>query len=76
MSKPKPTPEMIAADFAKAAPIGTPCLYFPVLPCNRAGEFKRTKIRSAPWVLGHGDVVVALDGMSGGQSIRHIAFES
>ena len=70
----KLTPEMIATDFAKAAPVGTECLYFSVKPFDRTKALK-TKIRSAPWVLGHGAVVVAVEGKAGGVSIGHIAFD-
>lgn len=69
------TPEMIAADFAKAAPIGTECLYYPLKPFIRANA-QRTKIRSQPWVLGHGAVVVKVEGRAGGVLIEHIAFET
>lgn len=67
------TPEMIAEQFALSAPIGTPCLYYPTKPFDRA-KAVATKIRSAPWVLGHGAIVVAVEGMTGGKSIEHIAF--
>jgi len=62
-----------AAAFARGA-IGTPCLYFPTKPFNR-DQAVATKIRSTPWVLGHGAVVVAIEARAGGVSIEHIAFE-
>jgi len=68
-------PEMIAKNFAIATPIGTECIYFSTKPFDRNLAI-RTKISSAPWVLGSGHVVVGLDGMSGGKSIEHIAFET
>lgn len=71
---PEKLPEMIASEFALRAPIGTPCLYFPVKPFDRK-EAVSTKIRSTPWVLGHGAVVVAIEGKAGGVSIEHLAFE-
>jgi hypothetical protein len=67
------TPETIAANFAADAPIGTPCLYYPTKPFRR-GEAIETHIRSAPWVLGHGAVVVMIEGRTGGVSIEHIRF--
>lgn len=67
-------PEMIAKNFAIAAPIGTDCLYFPTKPFDRSQAIK-TKIRSKPWILGSGAIVVAIECMSGGKSIEHIAFE-
>jgi hypothetical protein len=69
----QPTPEMIAEQFALSAPIGTPCLYYPTKPFDRS-KAVATRIRSAPWVLGCGIVVVAVEGMTGGKSIEHIAF--
>lgn len=72
--KEKLTPEMIAAQFAAQAPIGTPCLYYPTTPFDRS-KAVLTRIRSEPWVLGHGAVVVAVEGRAGGVSIEHIAFE-
>lgn len=64
--------EARAAAFAEGFPIGTPCIYFPTVPFNRA-EAVETKIRSAPWVLGHGAPVVAIEARSGGVLIDHIA---
>lgn len=69
--KAKASPEAIASSFALLAPIGTPCRYYPVLPCAE-DDFHVSAIRSQPWVLGHGDVVVAIEGFSGGKSIKHI----
>lgn len=67
-------PEEIARRFSGYAPIGTPCVYFPLKPFDRS-EAVKTRIRSEPWVLGHGAVVVAIEGRTGGVSIEHIAFE-
>jgi hypothetical protein len=64
---------MIAADFAAAAPIGTECVYYPIKPFCKDEAFP-TRIRSEPWVLGHGAVVVAIEGKAGGVSIEHIVF--
>lgn len=77
MSKraPRLTPELIASQFAAGAPIGTECTYYPIKPFRREEAFK-TKIRSEPWVLGHGAVVVAVEGKTGGVSIEHITFET
>lgn len=72
--KKRPTPEAIAEQFAAQAPIGTPCVYYPIKPFDRS-EAVTTRIRSEPWVLGHGAVVVAIEGRAGGVSIEHIAFE-
>lgn len=67
----KSSPETLARNFARLAPIGTPCRYYPVLPCGE-DDFHESTIRSEPWVLGHGDVVVAIDGFTGGKSIKHV----
>lgn len=61
-----------AAEFAKGFPVGTPCVYFPTKPFNRA-EAVESKIRSEPWVLGHGAAVVAIEGKAGGVLLEHIA---
>lgn len=70
----KSTPEYAAEGFAARAPIGTPCIYYPLKPFDRS-EAVKTRIRSEPWVLGHGAVVVAIEGRAGGVSIEHIVFE-
>lgn len=62
--------EELAARFAAVAPVGTPCRYYPVLPCTE-DDFVDTRIRSEPWMLG-GSVVVAIEGRAGGVSIEHI----
>jgi hypothetical protein len=64
-------PEDIAAHFGAQAPVGTPCRYYPVRPC-RGDNFVETRIRSAPWILGDGCVVVAVEGLTGGKSIEHV----
>ena len=65
------TPQEIAAEFSGAMPVGTPCLYYPLRPFQRS-EAVETVIRSEPWVLGHGAVVVKVEGRSGGVAIEHI----
>lgn len=67
------TPEQIAQEFTRAAPIGTPCLYYPSKPFDRSKAVETT-IRSEAWALGSGQVVVCCAGMPGGKSIEHIAF--
>lgn len=61
----------IAAEFAAAMPVGTPCRYFPVLPCA-PDRFERATIRSQPWVVGGDEVIVKITGRTGGVSINHI----
>ena len=54
---------------AEVMPIGTKVLYRPVLGKS---EVRTAEIRSAPWVLGHGAVVVAITGQAGGVSVDHL----
>lgn len=61
----------LAMHFADAMPVGTRCRYYPVLPCDE-DAWEETVIRSAPWLLGHGAAVVAIEGRDGGVSIRHV----
>ncbi|MEO2039733.1 MAG: hypothetical protein ABGW90_13730 [Martelella sp.] len=55
--------------FSVSLPIGARVRYYPV-----AGqpEFEEATIRSEPWVLGHGAVVIAITGRAGGVSVEHI----
>jgi len=62
---------MTAEEFAAVAPIGTPCTYYPVKPF-RIDEALHTRIRSEPWALGHGQIVVKVEGKAGGVAIEHI----
>jgi hypothetical protein len=50
-------------------PVGTRVLYRPV-----AGEPKQveTTIRSTPWALGHGEIVIKIDACAGGVSVDHL----
>lgn len=52
-----------------AFPIGKKVRYFPV---KGESAFIETTVRSRPWVLGHGDIVVKLIGRTGGYSIHHL----
>jgi hypothetical protein len=67
-------PDEIARSFSTRAPIGTPCVYYPLKPFVPS-EAEQTRIRSKAWVLGHGAVVVMIEGRSGGVSIEHIVVE-
>ncbi len=51
--------------------IGAPVNYHPVIGQDRCIA---TRIRSAPWKLGHGTVVVKVDGVSGGVSFDALSF--
>lgn len=53
--------------------IGKPVTYYSVI--KQSGEKmnpKPTIITSAPWTLGHGDIVCKVDGVSGGVLISHL----
>jgi hypothetical protein len=56
-------------EFAAAAPIGTICRYYPI---KGRPEFETRTIRSEPWVVGGGEVIVKISGRAGGVSIDHI----
>lgn len=54
---------------AKRFPLGTRVLYFPL---SGEFDFEETKIRSVPWRLGHGAIVIQVENRSGGVSIEHV----
>jgi len=58
-----------AEAFAAKAPIGTPIKYYPI-----AGEefFVHSKVRSEPWNLGHGALVVLIEDRTGCVDVTHI----
>lgn len=64
---------MTIEQFAERAPIGTPCTYYPVKPF-RVEEALHTRIRSEPWALGHGQIMVKVEGKAGGVAIEHLVF--
>lgn len=55
--------------FNETYPIGTPVFYRPAAAIA-AGIV--TKTRSEAWTLGHGAVVVMVEGRSGGMSVDHL----
>lgn len=60
---------MTAEQFNQKYPIGTAFKYYPIkgLP-----DFDETATRSEAWALGHGDVVVKVEGRTGGVLIEHL----
>lgn len=59
-----------SVESARAAfPIGTHVRYYPVL---RGEVFVRAVIRSEPWALGHGAVVIKITGRAGGVATEHL----
>lgn len=65
-------PDMTAEAFNAKHPVGTACRYYPV-----AGDrtHDKTKTRSEAWPLGHGAVVVKIEGHAGGVDINHLVME-
>ncbi|MDR5655229.1 hypothetical protein [Ruixingdingia sedimenti] len=53
------------ADF----PIGRRVRYYPV---SGYSEHVESAIRSKPWALGHGAIVIAIEGKAGGVYITHL----
>jgi hypothetical protein len=69
IQRPTPSPQETADAFTAAHPIGTPVLFW---PGERRGPGRRSAIRTPAWVLGHGAVVVSVDGYSGGINLTHV----
>lgn len=73
---------MKAEEFNAAYPVGTKVTYYPLRGEN--DELVKndpdhpplsTKTRTEAWTLGHGAVVVSVEGKSGGVSIEHLTFD-
>jgi hypothetical protein len=52
-----------------AHPVGTPVLAW---PATRDDPPMATRTRTPAWTLGHGDVVVSVEGYTGGIRLAHI----
>ena len=50
-------------------PIGTEVKYFPV---KEEEAFHIAKVRTEPWMLGSGHIVVKITGHTGGVSVNHL----
>jgi len=50
-------------------PIGMPVKYYPV---DGEARFIRANIRSEPWRLGHGAIVIKITGITGCVSVEHL----
>lgn len=59
-----------AALFNSFYPPGTRVRYYP--SASDSERFVEGPLVSEAWELGHGDVIVKLEGISGGVSIRHL----
>lgn len=57
--------------FEEIFPIGTEVRFYPI---SGEPEYEKTVIRSEPWALGHGEVVVKVKGRAGGVCISNIGF--
>lgn len=53
-------------------PVGAKVRFFPIM-----GEatFEEAEVRSEPWQLGHGQVVVKITGRAGGVCIEHLQLQ-
>ena len=60
---------MTAKEFTERHPVGERVRYYPIAG---EGSSSVTRIRSAAWTLGHGAVVVKVEGVAGGVSIDHL----
>lgn len=67
-----PQPKMSVDEAARRFPIGQRVTFFPILPAER-GEI--ATVRSEPWALGHGAVVVKITGRAGGVLVTHLRAE-
>ncbi len=69
MTRPDFSKQMSIEDARTEFPLGTRVRYFP-----RADRpsFVHAVVRSRPWALGHGDVVVNITGWVGGAAVNHL----
>jgi len=70
-----PHPDIIDLQRAERGfPIGRKVRYYPVLPHTPVvtPPPREAQVRSAPWILGHGQIVVKITGQAGGASIFHL----
>lgn len=65
-------PDMSVDAFNDTYAIGTACRYYPVAGDS---EHLKTRTRSEAWALGHGAVVVKVEGKAGGVDINHLVME-
>ena len=60
---------MSAERFNERYPVGTAVRFYPT---TNPSSYVETKTRSEAWLLGHGAVVVLIDGRSGGVLLSHL----
>ena len=63
--------KMTAEDASNMFPIGTKVKYFPIFGEDK---FEETEIRSAAWALGHGELVIKVNGRAGGVVVSHLEY--
>lgn len=63
--------KMTAEDASNMFPIGTEVKYFPIFGEDK---YEKTKVRSDAWALGHGELVIKVNGRAGGVAISHLEF--
>ena len=61
--------KITAEQFNRSYPVGSRFEYFPL---KSDPTFVETKTRSHAWALGSGDVVVLIEGRTGGVSVEHL----
>lgn len=61
--------KITADEFNAKYQVGTPVKYFPL---STEADYEETKTRTPAWTLGHGQVVVSVEGRSGGVCVEHI----
>jgi hypothetical protein len=61
--------EQALKDWEAKFPMGRGVKYYPVF--NRP-EHRVTTVRSKPWALAHGDIVIAVEGMTGAVLVTHL----
>jgi hypothetical protein len=66
-------PDLAPEEFSSRYPVGTPCRYYPIAGDN---IHLKTRTRSDAWALGHGAVVVKIEGLTGGVDINHLVMEA
>lgn len=64
--------KMTAEQASKMFPVGTKVKYFPI---SNEDKFEETEIRSKAWALGHGELVIKVDGRAGGVAISHLEYD-
>lgn len=61
--------DIVLQGYADLFPVGTPVKYFPIMSESKHVD---CEIRSEPWRLGHGAIVVKVTGKAGGVSVDHL----